>query len=85
MTNELVRSALREVRYETTTVGDMVTVKAFLPEGFTMREFTLMFNLKDVRETDNFDQYIKDLMFAKLIERIPNAEKRGLSIPETAG
>lgn len=82
--SSLHHSIYRKVRYETTQEGDFVTVLCHLPSGFTMREFTFMFNMKDAKEIKDFDKYIRDLMFSKLTERINNVKDRGFDLPEKA-
>lgn len=70
-----------QIKYEVQQDWQKVTVKAILPLGFSMREFTRIYNLEDAKDFDMTDtEYIelqKREMLKDLLERIKK-ERMGL-------
>jgi len=64
----------RKIEFAVTTFGDRVTIKATLPEGFSQREFTKIYHLRDAQDfgmtSQQWIEYQKEQMFQDLIKRI---------------
>jgi hypothetical protein len=60
-----------KITYDTVTRGGVVTITAHLPAGFTMREYSRVFQLKDAGEDlRSFLLKQQDEMFADLVRRL---------------
>lgn len=70
----------RKVRFEVQTHGTMAIVKAFLPPGFTMREYTRMYDLRHAKEMGMTDKEYAEYQHGKLKEdlmaRIPSDKRK---------
>jgi hypothetical protein len=64
-----------KIRYDTKQRSDSVEITAYLPPGFTMREYTRVFFLKDAGTGPNALQEFlimqQNAMFVDLVARIP--------------
>lgn len=69
-----VEQTWQKIQFDVTTFGDRVTIKATLPEGFSQREFTRIYHLRDALDfgmsSQEWIEYQKEQMFQDLIKRI---------------
>lgn len=69
-----VEETWSKIDFDVSTFGDKVTIKATLPEGFSQREFTRIYHLRDAADfgmnSQQWIEYQKEQMFQDLIKRI---------------